>query len=73
MCLGGALLLWVLAWQVKTPYHLDIGGPDDNAYVGGDFYAKEPDPQANPHPEFTYRWSRADASILSGRGWATCR
>lgn len=64
--LGAALLLWVLAWQVKTPYALDVGGITDDAFVQH-FNAKEPDPLKQLHPPFTYRWSQA-ASHLTWPG-----
>lgn len=56
------LLLTVLAlsfaWQVRRPFALDIGGPDDAPYLTG-FHAGE----ATPDGALTYRWTTADATI----------
>ncbi len=56
-------VVWTLAWQTKSVYTVDAGGLEDNAYVAH-FYAKEPDPKANPNPPFTYRWSQAASDIV---------
>jgi hypothetical protein len=53
---AGSLALWALAYQYKTPYAVDVGGVDDNAYVSG-FHDKE-------HNErLTYRWSGSQSAV----------
>lgn len=62
VCLVAALVVWGLAWQTPSSYTLDVGGRQDDAFVSH-FYDKEPSPNSQPHPDFTYRWTRADSSL----------
>ncbi len=62
LLLLGSLLLWVVAYQAKSTYTVDVGGLTDDAYVTG-FHAKE------QTPELTYRWSKGLLTIaLPGVG-----
>src|SRR4051794_3324290 len=51
-----AVVLWSLAYQQKTAYTVDVGGPDDDAYVSG-FNAKE------HNQALDYRWSGSSSTI----------
>jgi hypothetical protein len=71
----GSLALWSAAWQVKPGFTLDIGGPEDDAFVSyahtgalngpSSFFAKEHNADT---PPLTYRWSR-DHSRIVIPGW----
>ncbi|MEO6457797.1 MAG: hypothetical protein ABIO92_05935 [Chloroflexia bacterium] len=57
-----SLLLWIVAYQAKSTYTVDVGGLTDDAYITG-FHAKE------QTPELTYRWSRGSSTVdLPGVG-----
>ena len=51
-----SLIVWVLAYQYKTTYSVDLGGLGDDAYVSG-FHAKEHNADLN------YRWSDSVSSV----------
>lgn len=70
--LYGLLLLAIaaglLAYQVRAPARVDVGGPHDTPYLSS-FYAPEPDPAKFPEARENYRWTRDAVGIaLLGLG-----
>ncbi len=70
--LYGLLLLAIaaglLAYQVRVPARVDVGGPHDAPYLSS-FYAPEPDPIRFPEAQENYRWTRDTVGIdLLGLG-----
>src|SRR5439155_16386649 len=62
LLLVASLVAWSLAYEYKTAYTVDLGGPGDDAYVSG-FNAKE------HNPSLDYRWSGPRSSVrLPGIG-----
>src|SRR5438552_3330368 len=61
-----SLVVWAAAYQYKSSYVIDVGGPLDDAYVTG-FNAKEPDPtlgMPNSTPPYNYRWTGSSAKVV---------
>ncbi len=58
-----AALLFGLSYQVKQEYLIDVGGPLDDAFVGG-FNAKLPKDAELSRPPYTHRWSREYAEVV---------
>ncbi len=68
LILLGSILLWSIAYQVKSVYTVDIGGLTDDAYVTG-FHAKEQTKPTSTTPELNYRWSQHLSTVdLPGLG-----
>ncbi len=58
-----AALLFGLVYQVKQEYLIDVGGPLDDAFVGG-FNAKLPKDAELSRPLYSHRWSREYAEVV---------
>ncbi len=57
-----ALLVALVAYQVRTPLAVDVGGSYDSPYLRG-FYEREPDRRVDPSPPVNFRWTSGSASV----------
>lgn len=56
-----ATLALIFAWQVRRPFTLDVGGPDDAPYLRGVHAAEmATGPDGTP---LSYRWTQADTTV----------
>jgi hypothetical protein len=64
------ILALIFTWQVRQPFMLDVGGPDDEPYLRGvhEIETAAVNPDGTP---LTYRWTEGDATItIPGYGAA---